>query len=171
MCTIAAEAGVDDEARSALMQALARLVWESRASRERVWRCWIGSIVKRWCRSTVARGSAGRGDLLLGLTEWTERVQRGWEAGRLSLSFRDVDRQDWIEQTRKAAENPDDPERFADDRLVPIDDPTADIGWSADPPSGPGEAPNGDEIVLAGHGDAARDSRRRICPWRRRMAC
>jgi uncharacterized protein len=85
--------------------------------------------------------------MLLGLTEWTERVQRGWDAGRLSSSFRDVDRQDWIEQTRKAAENPEDPKRFADDQLVPIDEPTAGNGWSADPSSGPGEPPNGDELT------------------------
>ena len=30
---------------------------------------------------------------------------------------------------------------------MPIDDPTAGIGWSADPPSGPGEAPDGDELA------------------------
>ena len=148
VCAVAAAAGVDDEVRSALMQALARLVWEGRASRERVL-----ALLDRFDREALAPVDSWawfgwqEAIMLLGLTEWTERVERGWEAGRLSSSFGDVDRQDWIEQTRKAAEHPDDPKRFADDRLVPIDDPTADIDWSADPPSGPGEAPNGDELA------------------------
>ena len=148
VCAVAAAAGVDDEVRSALMQALARLVWEGRASRER-----LLALLDRFDREALVPVDSWawfgwqEAILLLGLTDWTERVQRGWEAGRLSASFGDVDRQDWIERTRKAAEHPDDPKRFADDRLVPLDDPTADIGWSADPPSGPGEAPNDDEIA------------------------
>jgi len=36
VCTVTAAPGADDEARSALMQALARRVWEGRASRERL---------------------------------------------------------------------------------------------------------------------------------------
>ena len=114
VCAVAAAAGVDDEVRSALMQALARLVWEGRASRERVL-----ALLDRFDREALAPVDSWawfgwqEAIMLLGLTEWTERVQRGWEAGRLSSSFRDVDRQDWIEQTRKAAENPDDPKRFA----------------------------------------------------------
>jgi uncharacterized protein len=148
VCAVAAAAGVDDEVRSALMQALARLVWEGRASRERV----LALLDRFDLEALVPVDSWAwfgwqEAIMLLGLTEWTERAHRGWEAGRLSSSFGDVDRQDWIEQTRKAAEHPHDPERFAHDRLVPIDDPTADIDWSAGPPSGPGEAPNNDELA------------------------
>src|SRR5271166_4985302 len=145
---VVAEASVDDEIRAGLMLALARLVWEGRASRERVL-----ALLDRFDREALAPVNSWawygwqEAILLLGATDLIERVQRGWEAGRLSGSFREVDRQDWIEQTRKAAEYPDDSERFDDDRLVPIDDLTTGIEWSADPPSGAGEAPSDDELA------------------------
>ena len=80
-----AAAGVDDEVRSALMQALARLVWEGRASRERVL-----ALLDRFDREALAPVDSWawfgwqEAIQLLGLTDWIERVQRGWEAGRLS---------------------------------------------------------------------------------------
>ena len=146
-------AGIDDQACSALIQALARLVWEGRASRER-----LLALLDRFDREALVPIDSWawfgwqEAVQLLGLTDWIERVQRGWEDGRLSVSFGDVDRQDWIERTRKAAEHPDDPKRFADDRLVPIDDPTADIGWSTDTPSRPGRGAQRRRSRLVGHG-------------------
>jgi uncharacterized protein len=148
VCAVTTAAGIDDQTCSALIQALARLVWEGRASRER-----LLALLDRFDLESLlpidswAWFGWQEAVQLLGLTDWIERVQSGWEDGRLSVSFGDVDRQDWIERTRKAAEHPDDPKRFADDRLVPLDDPTADIGWSTDTPSRLGEAPNYDEVA------------------------
>ena len=145
---VAADPAVDDEVRSALMPVLARLVWEGRASRER-----LIELLDRFDREELVepRSLAWLGwqeaILLLGLTDWIERVQRGWDAGRLPWLQRDVDRQDWVEQTREAAAHPDDTERFVERSIVPVDDPVAETGWSADPTSGPGEAPTGDELA------------------------
>jgi uncharacterized protein len=142
-----ADASADDDVRAGVMMALARLAIEGRASREQVL-----ALLDQFDREALAPVNSWawfgwqEAILLLGATDLIERVRRGWEAGRLALSFRDVDRQDWIEQTRTAAEHPDDPERFAINQLLPIDDPIVSVGWSAEPPSGPGEAPNGDEL-------------------------
>ena len=139
VCAVAADPSVDGEVQSALMSALARLVWEGRASRER-----LLELLDRFDREALAEvGSLAwlgwqEAILLLGLTDWIERVQRGWDAGRLPWLQRDVDRQDWVEQTREAAAHPDDPERFVERSIVAIDDPVAEIGWSAEPASGPG---------------------------------
>jgi uncharacterized protein len=148
VCELIADAGVDDYSRSGLMQALARLVWEGRASRER-----LLALLDRFDREALATLDSWawfgwqEAILLLGVTDMIERVQQGWKAGRMSATYRDIDRQDWLEQTRKAAEQPDAPERFATDHLVPIDDPIASVEWSADPPSGPGERPSDDELA------------------------
>ena len=148
VCALAADPAVDSEVRSALMTVLARLAWEGRASRERVI-----ELLDRFDREELAevRSLAWLGwqeaILLLGLTDWTERVQRGWDAGRLPWLQRDVDRQDWVEQTQEAAAHPDDPARFVERFIVPIDDPVTDIGWSAEPASGPEDAPTSDELA------------------------
>lgn len=142
------DSSVDDDARSGLMQALARLVCEGQISREK-----LLDALDRFDREELAPLDSmawfgwQEAVLLLGLTDWTDRVQRGWGAGRLDPGFREVDRKDWIEQTRKAAEAPDDMERFTKARLIPLDDPIADIGWSADRPSGSGEALSDDELA------------------------
>jgi uncharacterized protein len=148
VCALVADPAVDGEVRSALMPALARLAWEGRASRERVI-----ELLDRVDRDELAelRSVAWLGwqeaILLLGLTDWTERVQRGWDAGRLPWLQRDVDRQDWVEQTREAAAHPNDPARFVERFIVPIEDPAAEIGWSAVPASGAEDAPTGDELA------------------------
>lgn len=148
VCAVIADPGADDDARSALMLALARLVFEGRASRERA----LALLDRFDCEALAPVESFAwfgwqEAIMLLGATELIERVQRGWAAGRLSGPCGEADRQDWLEQIRKAAEYPDDPERFASHQLVPIDDPTTGIDWSADPSSGPGEAPSGDELA------------------------
>jgi uncharacterized protein len=74
-------------------------------------------------------------------------VQRGWQAGRLAHSFRDVDRQDWLEQVRAAAEHPEDAKRFLEHQLTAIDDPTTSVGWSADAPPSPDDALCDDELA------------------------
>ncbi len=148
VCAVAADPAVDSEVRSALLSALARLVWEGRASRDR-----LLELLDRFDREELAAPESwawmGWQDaiMLLGLTDWIERVRRGWDAGRVPMFERDVDRRDWLERTHAAAANPDDPQRFVVDSLVPIDDPVASVGWSADPASGPGEAPTGDELA------------------------
>ena len=148
VCALAADPALDGEVRSALMTALARLAWEGRASRERVI-----ELLDRVDRDELAevRSLAWLGwqeaILLLGLTDWTERVERGWDAGRLPWLQRDVDRQDWVEQTQEAAAHPDDPARFVERFIVPIEDPAAEIGWSAEPASGPEDAPTSDELA------------------------
>jgi uncharacterized protein len=145
VCALAADANANEYVRAALLPALARLVWEGRASRER-----LLELLDRIDREELAEDSyvwIGWQDaiMLLGLTDWIERVQRGWDNGRSVAAFEEVDREDWIERTRKAAAEPDDPQRFTDDSVVPIDDPARSVEWSAQPSSGPGEAPNRDE--------------------------
>ena len=146
VCAVTTAAGIDDQACSALIQALARLVWEGRASRER-----LLALLDRFDREALVPIDSWawfgwqEAVQLLGLTDWIERVQRGWEAGRLSVSFGDVDRQDWIERTRRPRSIRTIPKRFADDLLVPLDDPVKDVGWSADPAGGPGDPLSGDE--------------------------
>jgi yecA family protein len=148
VCAVAADPSVDGEVQGGLMSALARLAWEGRASRERVL-----ELLDRFDRETIAEvGSLAwlgwqEAILLLGLTDWSERVQRGWDAGRLPWLQHDVDRRDWIEQTREAAAHPEDPERFVDRSIMAIDDPVAEIGWSAEPASRPGDAPTNDEMA------------------------
>ena len=145
---LVADPAVDDEVRSALMTALARLVWERRAPRER-----LLDLLDRFDRELAAdpRSLTWLGwqeaILLLGLTDWAPRVQRGWDAGRLPWLQDDVDRQDWAEQVGEAAAHPEAPERFVERRILPIEDPAVSVGWSADAPSGPGEAPTGDEMA------------------------
>lgn len=145
---VAADPAVDSEVQSALMSALARLVWEGRASRER-----LLELLDRFDREGPAEPGSlawlGWQDsiLLLGLTDWIERVHSGWDAGRLPWLQRDVDRQDWLEQTREAAAQPDDPARFVERSIVPIDDPVTEIGWSAEPASRPGDPPTSDELA------------------------
>jgi yecA family protein len=147
VCALAADPAVGEEVRSALMSALARLVWEGRASRER-----LLELLDRLDAEPAADPSSlawigwQEAILLLGLTDWIERVQRGWNAGRLPWLQHDADRQEWIEQTRDAAARPDDPERFVARSIVPLDDPVSSMGWSADPASGPGDSPTGDEL-------------------------
>ena len=145
---LAADANADQDVRCALLQALARLVWEGRASRED-----LLELLDRFDREELAPADSlvwiGWQDaiMLLGLTDWIERVQRGWDNGHIVEYFDEVDRQDWIERTRKAADQPADPQRFVDEFVMPIDDPAKSVGWSADPPSGPGEALSWDELA------------------------
>lgn len=139
---------VDSEVRGGLMQALARLAWEGQVPRQRVL-----ALLDQFDREALAPIDSWawfgwqEAILLLGATEMIEQVQRGWEAGRLSDSFRDVDRRDWIEQTEKAAAQPDDEERFVTDHVTRIVDPAKSVEWSADAPSGPGEPLSGDELA------------------------
>jgi uncharacterized protein len=148
VCAVAADPSADGEVQSALFSALARLVWEGRASRERVL-----DLLDRFDREAIAEvGSLawlGWQDaiLLLGLADWIERVQHGWDAGRLPWLGRDVDQRDWMEQTREAAAHPDDPARFVERFVVAIDDPVADIGWPGESASLPGDAPTGVELL------------------------
>ncbi len=145
VCALAADANANEYVRSAMLPALARLVWEGRASRER-----LLELLDRIDREELAADSyvwIGWQDaiMLLGLTDWIERVQRGWDNGRSVGTFEEVDREDWIERTRKAAAEPDDPQRFAHQLVVRIDDPARSVEWSAEPSSRPVEAPSHDE--------------------------
>ena len=136
---VAADTTVDGETRAGLLMALARLAWEGRASREA-----LVDLLDRLDREELAEPGSWtwfgwqEAIMLLGLTDWIDRVDAAWEAGRdIPMQEREVDRDDWIERTREAAEHPDDPQRFIDERLLPYDDPTSGIGWSADPEGGP----------------------------------
>jgi len=143
-----ADPAVDEDVRNALMLALARLVWERRASRERLLALLdrlddenaepVGSFIWFGWQEAI---------LLLGATDRIERVQRGWDAGRLAHSFREIDRKDWVEQVRAAAEDPDDPRRFVKIGLVAINDPARSVGWSAIGPHEPGDALDEDELA------------------------
>jgi len=145
---LALEPELDDDVAAALLRALARLAWEGRADRGRVL-----ETLDRFDREGLAPDDSwawfGWQDaiMLLGLADWIPRVEQGWAAGRMGGTWRDVDRRDWIEQTRAAAEHPDDPQRFIDDHMTPIDDPVKDLGWSADPPGGAGVGPSEAELA------------------------
>ena len=135
---LAADATVEGEARAALLMALARLAWEGRASRAA-----LVDLLDRLDREELAEPGSWtwfgwqEAIMLLGLTDWIDRVDAAWEAGRdLPVYDREVDRDDWIKRTREAAEHPDDPQRFMDARLLPYDDPAAELGWSAEPEGG-----------------------------------
>ena len=151
VCALAADVDADEQVRSGLLTALARLVWQGSASRQN-----LLDLLDRLDREALAPPDSfvwiGWQDaiMLLGLTDWIERVQHGWKAGRGGKYFYDVDRKDWIERTRKAAADPDDPQRFADDSVVPIDDPAKSANWTAAGDSRPGEAPSADELNWLG---------------------
>ena len=143
-----ADRAVDEDVRNALMLALARLVWDGRASRER-----LLALLDRLDDENADPADSliwfgwQEAILLLGATDRIERVQHGWDAGRMAYSFRDIDRTDWLEQIRAAAEHPDDPRRFVDLELVPIEDPAQSVGWAAAAPHGPDDALDEDELA------------------------
>ena len=146
VCSLLEKPGVDEDVRGSLFPVMARLVWEGRASREG-----FLATLDRFDREDMAEADSiawiGWQDAirLLGLTEWVERVQRGWQAERLSDDFfREIDREDWIERTEAAAAAPDDVTRFAEALVVAIDDP-ADLPWEMDAPSGPDQVPTSEE--------------------------
>jgi yecA family protein len=143
-----AEPGVDEDARSGLMRALAKLAWEGRVSRDGVL-----AMLDRFDDEALAPVDSfawfgwQEAILLLGATDRIERVQRGWQAGRLTYAFQEVDRQDWLEQIRAAAEHPDDSQRFLKQQLVPLEEGDESLDWSADAPRGPNDALSDDELA------------------------
>ena len=145
---VIADTAVDDDARSGLLQALARLAWEGRVARDRVL-----TLLDRIDDDALAPQDSWvwfgwqEAIMLLGATDRIDRVKRGWEAGRMASSFNAADRQDWLDQTQKAADQPEDADRFVTNQIVPIDDPAKSVGWSANPSGGRDRAPNGDEFA------------------------
>lgn len=113
---------VEGYTKWSIFTALARLVRDGRVDRE-----WMVSALDRFDREELApAGDAaweGWEDAVacLGLTEFEERAQRGWEAGRVALQH-DGDRVDFRERLHRAAANPGDPSIF-DRHSAPIDDP------------------------------------------------
>ena len=146
---LAADKDVDADVRGGLLEALARRAWEGRASREEL----VALLDRLDNDESVPSDSPiwfgwHTAIMLLGLTDWIERVERAYEAGReLPMFDREVDRKDWLERIHAAAEHPEDPRLFVDDSLVPYDDPLNDLGWSADPASKPGEPLSPDETA------------------------
>jgi uncharacterized protein len=146
---VAADPQVEADTRVALLEALARLASEGRASREA-----LVALLDRFDREELAPPDSWvwfgwhTAIMLLGLTGWIDRVERAYEAGRtLSMFDRDADRQAWLEQIQAAADHPEDPQRFIDDYLVPYDDPMMDLGWSPSPAGGPGDPLTSDELA------------------------
>ena len=146
---VAADPEVDADTRGALLEALARLAWEGRASREA-----LVALLDRFDREELAPPDSWTwfgwhiAVMLLGLTDWIERVERAHEAGRKVPMFeRDADRQDWLEWIRAAADDPEDPKRFLVEYLVPYDNPLKDLGWSPDPAGGPDDPLTSDELA------------------------
>jgi uncharacterized protein len=146
---VVADPQVDADTRVALLEALARLAWEGRASREA-----LVALLDRFDREELAPPDNWvwfgwhNAIMLLGLTDWIDRVERAHDAGRqLSMLDREPDRQDWLERVQAAADHPEDPQRFIDEYLVPYDDPVKDLGWSPDPPAGPGDPLTSDELA------------------------
>jgi uncharacterized protein len=149
VCAVAADPEVDGDVRAGLLSALARMSWEGRASREA-----LVDLLDRFDREELAPPSSWawfgwhEAIMLLGLTDWIERAQRGWDAGRDVPTFEEaVDRDNWIQRVHAAAEHPEDPQRFLDDRLMPFDDPVKDVGWWADPAGGPSDPLSDNETL------------------------
>jgi hypothetical protein len=145
---MAADPTADEDVRAGLLEALARLAWEGRASREA-----LVELLDRFDREELAPPASWAwygwhsAIMLLGLTDWIERVQRASDAGRMVPLFdREVDRDDWLEGIRAAAEQPDDPQRFVSASLMPFDDPTKHLGWWPDPAGGPEDSLSEDEF-------------------------
>ncbi|HSZ88610.1 MAG TPA: DUF1186 domain-containing protein [Acetobacteraceae bacterium] len=144
---VAADPKVDEDVRAGLLEALARLAWEGRASREA-----LVELLDRFDREELAPPASWAwygwhsAIMLLGLTDWIERVQRASDAGRMVPLFtREVDRVDWLEGIHAAAEQPDDPQRFVSASLMPFDDPTKFLGWWTDPAGDPDDPLSEDE--------------------------
>lgn len=145
---MAADPTADEDVRAGLLEALARLAWEGRESREA-----LVELLDRFDREELAPPASWAwygwhsAIMLLGLTDWIERVQRASDAGRMVPLFdREVDRDDWLEGIRAAAEQPDDPQRFVSASLMPFDDPTKHLGWWPDPAGGPEDSLSDDEF-------------------------
>ena len=146
---VAADPQVDADTRVALLEALARLAWEGRASREA-----LVALLDRFDREELAPPDSRvwfgwhNVIILLGLTDWIDRVERAHQAGRkLPMLDRDEDRQAWREQIQAAADHPEDPQRFIDEDPVPYDDPVKDLGWSPDPAGGRDDPLTSDELA------------------------
>jgi yecA family protein len=146
---MAADKDVDADVRGGLLEALARLAWEGRASREE-----LVALLDRLDREELTPPDSPvwsgwhTAIMLLGLTDWIERVDRAYEAGRdIPMFDREVDRKDWLERIHAAAEHPEDPRLFVDDDVVPYDDPVKGLDWSSDPVSESGEQLSPDEAA------------------------
>jgi uncharacterized protein len=146
---VAADPEVDADTRMALLEALARLAWEGRASREA-----LVALLDRFDREELAPPDSWvwfgwhSTIMLLGLNDWIDRVERTYEAGRrLPMFDHAEDRQEWLERIQAAADHPEDPQRFLDEYLVPYDDPVKDLGWSPDPAGGPDDPLTSDELA------------------------
>ncbi len=146
---VAADPEVDGDTRAGLLEALARLAWEGRASREA-----LVDLLDRFDREELARPKSWAwygwqsAIMLLGLTDWIDRVQSASDAGRMIPPFdRAVDRDDWLERIRAAAEHPEDAQRFDGALLTPFDDPAKHVGWLPDPAGGPDDLLGDDEVA------------------------
>jgi uncharacterized protein len=142
---LAADRETDGRARAAILGALARLVWEGRASREAMLDL-LDQIDrdKQESQDSFMWYGWQSAVMLLGLTDWIERAQSAVDAGRdVPMFDREVDRQDWLERIQAAAEHPEDPQRFIDDEIMPFDDPVDDMEWHASEPT---DALNQDEL-------------------------
>ncbi|MFZ5789527.1 MAG: UPF0149 family protein [Pseudomonadota bacterium] len=132
--------GAAPSARWALFRVLARLSWEGRVPRERFVR-----LIDRFDREEMAPPEdlawMGWEDAIryLGLKDFEGRVRRGWETGRVSL-HNQADRDWWQESFDRAVANPDDPQPFVVDDVVPMADPVAGLAWLAEPPPAPERA-------------------------------
>ena len=158
LSAIAANPSVDGHTRAGLLLALARLVWEGRASRDG-----LLDLLDRFDQEELAESGSWawfgwqEAILLLGLTDWIDRVRAAWDAGRDIPTYerQGEDRDEWIKLTHRAAERPEDEQRFIDEQLRPFDDPTGDLGWSADADGKPDDPLTIDEFAWLRYGPVA----------------
>jgi len=143
------DAGLDGTVRWIVLDVLARLAWEGRTPRDRL----VG-LLDRFDREAMAplgdpawEGWQGA-ILLLGLTEFEERVRAGWAAGRNAYQ-REIDRTDWLERLAEAVARPADKGRFIEEGIAPIDDPVAALEWTERTASGPGDIGMSDDPAEA----------------------
>ena len=122
---------IEGAVKWALFRALARLVWEGLAERER-----FVAFLDRFDREARApldnRAWKGWQDaiLYLGLGSFEERVRAGWLDGRISFRS-DADRRDYLERLEHATAHPDDPRNLLNDKVMRIDDPAEHLAWIA----------------------------------------
>jgi yecA family protein len=116
-----------DEARGLALEVLTRLVQEGRSDRGA-----MIELLDRYEREVPGDpGDAAWFDwqeaiVTLRLTDFTERVQRSWELGRLDF-WGEEDRESWLE----AIQTPEEPPPVASyGRLALIDDPVETLEWT-----------------------------------------
>jgi yecA family protein len=121
----------DGRVRWSLFQVLARLTWDGRIPRDR-----MIDLLDRFDREDMAPPADAAWEgwqdavMYLGLADFESRVRQAWKMERM-IHQSNVDQKEWLKLFRRSINNPEDPQLFIHDRVVPVDDPVASLAWLA----------------------------------------